>query len=883
MLEHIGRYRVERMLGTGAFATVWLANDDALAAQVAVKVLAENWAHDEDIRRRFAEEARILWRLDSDHIVRVHTVDQLDDGRPYFVMDFAGGGSLDERIRERRDQGRPFTVDEALTLSMAIADGLADAHHQGIVHRDLKPSNVLFRVMPSGQERLLLADFGIARSLEAARGATTISAGTPHYMAPEQAQGHAERPSDIYASAVILHELLVGSPPFPFDSAGQVLRAQLTGPPPDVRTLRPDVPAAVAAVVARGLSMEPADRAADADAWRAELVAAAQAPSPAETIGPTAPVPSQGETLGPGDIPPAASVTPPPTPPPVSPPMPPPVSPPVPPLVPPAPPVGGGDDDSRRRRRALILIGAVVAIAALIVAVGVFKGGKASAGEIILAPKDAAGANPFTPSVVPAAATTPAFTPPTVPAQQKGATGSISGSTAGLYGGTRQLAVCDPGQLVTFLQANPAKAKAWAAVFGITADRIPAYVAGLTPVVLRTDTRVTNHGFVNGVANPIQSVLQAGTAVLVDNYGVPRVKCFCGNPLSPPVPVSSTPTYTGPPWPGFAAPQIIVIAPTVTIQTIVIVDLATGVPFARPVGTTGSQDTDAPPGALFGQPKANGIPVGAPVPPSEVPGSYLLGPATASGSSCGQGGGDQAGKTLDFALNGNTLTMSGNGQSQSVPFDPATSSFSETQTDNSSSLNFGTSSFAGQFVRATGGGVELKMSLLILHCTLRFSGIKGAHASAPATTAPPAQPVDISREGTVSASSTYSGQYAASRGIDGSTGTSWFSAGASDGPTSTYSWAGARDDTITSITIIGNAANSDPNVRHHFGYTHVEIQVFNGAGAVVYDQSFPGPSDAAGTVQANPNVAGRRIVLTLSGREDPSCGGFSELRVTAAR
>jgi len=330
VLERIGRYRVERMLGTGAFATVWLARDEVLDATVAIKVLAENWTHDDDIRRRFTEEARILWRLDSEHVVRVHTVDDMEDGRPYFVMDHADAGNLEARMRARRDEGRPYTVDEAVAMSLAIADGLGAAHRQGVVHRDLKPSNVLFRNGSTG-ERVLLADFGIARSLEAARGPTTISAGTPHYMAPEQSQGRAERASDVYAAAVVLHELLTGAPPFPYDSAGQVIRAQLTETPADVRVARPDVPAGIAELIARGLSLEPEERPADGAAWKEALSDAASAPAraAAETIVPvptpetqpepapppatSPPDPGQGATLGPSDIPAAAAPAPPPS------------------------------------------------------------------------------------------------------------------------------------------------------------------------------------------------------------------------------------------------------------------------------------------------------------------------------------------------------------------------------------------------------------------------------------------------------------------------------------------------------------------------------------------------------------------------------------------
>ena len=92
--HYLGRYRAERVVGAGAFATVWLAHDETLGAPVAIKVLAENWAHDPEIRERFLEEARILWRADSDHIVRIHNVDELPDGRPYFVMDYADRGTL---------------------------------------------------------------------------------------------------------------------------------------------------------------------------------------------------------------------------------------------------------------------------------------------------------------------------------------------------------------------------------------------------------------------------------------------------------------------------------------------------------------------------------------------------------------------------------------------------------------------------------------------------------------------------------------------------------------------------------------------------------------------------------------------------------------------
>jgi Domain of unknown function (DUF6777) len=123
---------------------------------------------------------------------------------------------------------------------------------------------------------------------------------------------------------------------------------------------------------------------------------------------------------------------------------------------------------------------------------------------------------------------------------------SYSGNLAGLYGGTRNYATCNASQLVDFLEQNPDKARAWATTLGIQVTQIQDYVYGLTPVILRTDTRVTNHGYVNGQADAIQAVLQASTAVFINNYGQPVVKCFCGNPLTAPI-AATTPVYVGPP------------------------------------------------------------------------------------------------------------------------------------------------------------------------------------------------------------------------------------------------------------------------------------------------------------------------------------------------
>jgi tRNA A-37 threonylcarbamoyl transferase component Bud32 len=622
--EQLGRYRAERRLGTGAFATVWLAHDDALDAQVAIKVLADNWAHDDDIRRRFMEEARILWRLDSDRIVRVHAVDTLADGRPYFVMDYADLGSLADRMRTRVDAGQQYSQAEALAIAIEVAEGLTVAHGLDIVHRDLKPSNILYRTVAAHTgdartERMVLADFGIARSMEGTV-ATTIAAGTPHYMAPEQAEGRADRRSDVYGAAVVLYELLAGQLPYPGESVGQVLRAQLTTTPPPMSTLRDDVDPRFDAVLARGLATDPDDRYGSVVEWADALRAIRDDPAEVGAAGGETAVRSEdpratrtnvsagsaasagagvAAAAGGGGVAAAAGGA---------------AGGGSGPLVPSGPPPSGGSAGAggsgggtgartRRKNQRVVAAVAIVLLVGLVGGIALATGGggskKASAAEIARESFDSTGSNPFTGTVVVPNVTIPKTIPnvpgaPTFPPKltTAGAPTTIPASTPGLYGGTQQLSVCDVKQMLTFLQSNPDKAAAWAKVLGIPTAVIPTFVDDLTSVILRSDTRVTNHGFANGQATELQSVLQAGTAVLVDRFGVPVVRCYCGNPLTPPKTVD-TPAYTGPSWPGFDPGRVVVVErPTTPIINIVLINILTGTTFQRPVGTDGRSDVN---------------------------------------------------------------------------------------------------------------------------------------------------------------------------------------------------------------------------------------------------------------------------------------------------
>lgn len=182
----------------------------------------------------------------------------------------------------------------------------------------------------------------------------------------------------------------------------------------------------------------------------------------------------------------------------------------------------------------------------------VLTGDKAEAREVLLEPKTEPGPDPYTPPLDPEPAQQETPIPPPPPASKAATTKvNVGGKDVPLYGGSGQLSTCDKQKLVAFLGTDSAKGSAWAQVLGIQAANIPSYIGGLAEVTLNVDTRVTNHGFKGAKATPRQSVLQAGTAVLVDSEGTPRVRCKCGNPLLPPETVGGTPKYVGQKWPEF--------------------------------------------------------------------------------------------------------------------------------------------------------------------------------------------------------------------------------------------------------------------------------------------------------------------------------------------
>ncbi|MFF3641240.1 DUF6777 domain-containing protein [Streptomyces sp. NPDC002564] len=217
-------------------------------------------------------------------------------------------------------------------------------------------------------------------------------------------------------------------------------------------------------------------------------------------------------------------------------------------------------------------------------------------GELFMQPVAAQGPDPFTDSTAKSDAAPPPVTRSPQPAPSGSATPqgtrSLSGGTPGLYGGTHAVGSCDVDRQVRFLTGDRTKERAFAQASGIDEASVPGFLRGLTPVVLRADTRVTNHGFRGGSATSFQSVLQAGTAVLVDDRGLPRVRCACGNPLKPPVALKGTPRHNGQPWRDYRPTTVVVVTPAPRpITNITIINIVNNTWIERKIGD-GDADQD---------------------------------------------------------------------------------------------------------------------------------------------------------------------------------------------------------------------------------------------------------------------------------------------------
>jgi DNA-binding SARP family transcriptional activator/tRNA A-37 threonylcarbamoyl transferase component Bud32 len=256
------RYRIEREIGAGGMATVYLARDLRHERDVAVKVMHPDLAAYLGLER-FLREIKIAANLTHPHIVPVYDSGSAD-GQLYYVMPYIEGESLRDRL-EREGQ---LPLGEALGIAREVADALGHAHSQGVVHRDIKPENILL----SGGHALV-ADFGVARAFSVARESrltkSGMAVGTPPYMSPEQTAGASEVDgrSDVYSLGCVLYEMLGGEPPFTGPTAESIARQHLITAPRPITDVRPSVPKNVSAAIAQALAKTPADRFRTASAF----------------------------------------------------------------------------------------------------------------------------------------------------------------------------------------------------------------------------------------------------------------------------------------------------------------------------------------------------------------------------------------------------------------------------------------------------------------------------------------------------------------------------------------------------------------------------------------------------------------------------------------
>ena len=252
-IGRLGHFEVLELLGGGAFGTVFKCFDEKLHRVVAVKILAPALAACGTARQRFLREARAAAAVRDEHVIDIHAVEE--QPIPYLVMEYVAGQTLQQKL----DKTGPLPARETLRIGYQVAAGLAAAHKLGLIHRDVKPSNIL---LENGVERVKLSDFGLARAVDdASLTQSGLVAGTPMYMAPEQAEGdRVDHRADLFSLGSVLYALCTGHPPFRARTTLAVLRRVCEDTPRPVREVNPDVPDRLEAVVTRLLAKNPDDR-----------------------------------------------------------------------------------------------------------------------------------------------------------------------------------------------------------------------------------------------------------------------------------------------------------------------------------------------------------------------------------------------------------------------------------------------------------------------------------------------------------------------------------------------------------------------------------------------------------------------------------------------
>jgi serine/threonine protein kinase len=258
MLGRLGRYDIEKVIGSGGMGIVLKAHDSELNRPIAIKLLSPHLSHVGAARERFAREGRAAAAVVHEHVVAIYNV-EADGTLPFLIMQYVPGRSLQARV----DDDGPLGVEEILRIGLQAAAGLAAAHAQGLVHRDVKPSNIL---LEDTVERAVLTDFGLARAMDdASLTQTGILAGTPHYMSPEQATGvEIDARSDLFSLGAVLYFMATGHPPFRAAGALAVLHRICQEKHRPVWQLNKEVPDELSDIIDRLLEKKPARRLASA-------------------------------------------------------------------------------------------------------------------------------------------------------------------------------------------------------------------------------------------------------------------------------------------------------------------------------------------------------------------------------------------------------------------------------------------------------------------------------------------------------------------------------------------------------------------------------------------------------------------------------------------
>lgn len=250
--KKFGRYELMKELGRGGMATVYLANDPMFDREVAIKVLPREFLHDPMFKTRFNREAKTVAALEHPAIVPVYDFGE-EDGQPFLVMRYMPGGTLADRIKNRK-----LSLEEIDQIIKGIAPALDLAHSQGIIHRDLKPANILF----DNAGNPYLSDFGIVKISQATAVTGSVIIGTPAYMSPEQAQAKAEIDgrSDMYSLGVVIFEMITGRMPYEADSPIGMALMHISEPVPNIREFTPEIPAETQDVLKRAMAKDTSER-----------------------------------------------------------------------------------------------------------------------------------------------------------------------------------------------------------------------------------------------------------------------------------------------------------------------------------------------------------------------------------------------------------------------------------------------------------------------------------------------------------------------------------------------------------------------------------------------------------------------------------------------